>query len=186
MRTDLFETFEVHGNSMLPALRDGDVVFVDKLERGTVPARGDIVIFDGGDGVRLVKRVIALPGEALELSAEEVRIDGRALRSSPTGDTEAASSCDVRLLAQDLDASRFDFIADARTGSATVRVPEGHVFVLGDNRPGSRDSRAFGPVDVRTIDGVARFIAWSVLGERLDWERTSAAVDAAPTAARRP
>ncbi|MDC0669131.1 signal peptidase I [Nannocystis radixulma] len=184
MRNDLFETFEVHGNSMLPTVRDGDVVFVDKLERGKVPARGDIVLFDGGEGVKLAKRVIALPGEELELSAEGLRIDGRALRSSPTGDTESASSCGVRLLAQHLDAARFDFIADiSKKDTVTARVPEGHVFVLGDNRPVSRDSRAFGSVDVRAIDGVARFIAWSVVGERLDWERATTSLHTAPCSA---
>ncbi|WP_170135549.1 signal peptidase I [Nannocystis exedens] len=180
MRTDLFETFEVHGPSMLPTLRDGDVMFVDKLRRGEVPARGDIVLFAGGDnGERLVKRVLALPGETLELSAAGIRIDGRALPSSPARDSESAAACAVRLLAQQLDAARFDFIADADTSTTTVRVPEGHVFVLGDNRPVSRDSRTFGPVDVRKIDGVARFIAWSAQGERLDWERTSASLDPA-------
>ncbi|MCY1060072.1 signal peptidase I [Nannocystis sp. SCPEA4] len=183
MRSELFETFEVHGNSMLPTLRDGDVVFVDKLERGKVPARGDIVLFDGGEAVKLVKRVIALPGEELELSAKGLRIDGRALRSSPTADSESASSCGVQLLAQHLDTARFDFIADTKTDTVTARVPEGHVFVLGDNRPVSRDSRAFGPVDVRAIDGVARFIAWSVAGERLDWERATTSLHTAPCSA---
>lgn len=179
LRGEFFENFEVHGDSMVPALRDGDVVFVDKLERGKVPARGAIVLVESDGGQKLIKRVIALPGEELELSAEGLRIDGRALPSSATGDTEAASSCGVRLLAQSLDASRFEFIADPGASTVTARVPDGHVFVLGDNRPVSKDSRTIGPVEVRRLAGVARFIAWSATGERLDWERSTAALDAA-------
>ncbi|WAS91195.1 signal peptidase I [Nannocystis punicea] len=179
LRDEFFETFEVHGDSMLPTLRDGDVVFVDKLARGEVPARGAVVLFEGEGGKKLIKRVIALPGEALELSPEGLHIDGRALPPSATGETEAASSCGVRLLAQPLDASRFEFIADSRAGSVSARVPDGHVFVLGDNRPVSKDSRTIGPVDVRSLAGVARFIAWSAPAGRVDWERSTAALDAA-------
>ena len=179
LRDEFFENFEVHGNSMVPTVRDGDVVFVDKLERGEVPARGAIVLFAGDGGEMFIKRVIALPGEELELSAEGLRIDGRALASSATVDTEAASSCGVRVLAQTLDASRFDFIADSRAGTVTARVPDGHVFVLGDNRPASKDSRTIGPVDVRRLAGVARFIAWSAPAGRFDWERATAPLGAA-------
>ena len=179
LRDEFFENFEVHGDSMLPTLRDGDVVFVDKLERGKLPARGAIVLFEGGDGAKFIKRVIALPGEALELSAEGLGIDGRALPSSASEDTEAASSCGVRLLAQDLGASRFEFIADPRAGAVTARVPDGHVFVLGDNRPVSKDSRTIGPVEVGRIAGVARFIAWSAPAGRFDWTRGATPLNAA-------
>lgn len=179
LRGEFFENFEVHGDSMLPTLRDGDVVFVDKLERGKAPARGAIVLLEGDGGEKLIKRVIALPGETLELSPEGLRIDDRALPSSAAGDAEVASSCGVRLLAQDLGASRFEFIADRRAGAVTARVPDGHVFVLGDNRPVSKDSRTIGPVAVERIAGVARFIAWSAPAGRFDWTRSTTPLSAA-------
>jgi signal peptidase I len=182
VRDEFFENYEVHGDSMIPTLRDGDVVFVDKLERGEVPARGAVVLFEAEGGEKMIKRVIALPGEELELSPEGLRIDGRALPPSATGDGEAASSCGVRLLAQALDASRFEFIADSRADTLTARVPDGHVFVLGDNRPVSKDSRTIGPVDVQRLVGVARFIAWSAPAGRFDWERSSAGLDGASLA----
>ena len=172
MRAELFETFEVHGDSMVPTLRAGDVVFVDKLRRGEVPARGAIVVFAGDDGEQLIKRVIALPGEALELSAAGLHIDGRALPARATADSEAAEQCGATLRAQSLDDAGFEFIADADPVNA--RVPDGHVFVLGDNRPASKDSRTIGPVAVQRIAGVARFIAWSAVDRRVDWDRSGA------------
>ncbi len=118
--------FEIRESSMVPTFEPGDWL-VAKRRTGTLE-RGDIVVFDdpGGTGMNLVKRVIGLPGDRVGIENGRVTIDGAVLA---------------------------DRWASARTEpEGEWDVPEGHVWVLGDNRPLSRsDGRLFGPTPVESI-----------------------------------
>lgn len=161
----LAQAFYIPSGSMEPQLREHDRVLVSRLSyRLHEPRRGDVVVFpspaappddhglvaglvddvltavalrDPGDR-DLIKRVIALPGETIEARGGEVVIDGRLLEE-PYLD-EATSTGDF----------------------GPVTVPAGHVFVLGDNRPNSHDSRFvdIGPIEVDSIIGRAVARVW--------------------------
>jgi len=125
---------------MLPNINDGSHVLIDTLafQFGRSVARGDVVAFIRGDGAdrRLfLKRVIGLPGERVSVENGQVKVDDLLLRE-PYGP-----------------------ILD-RTDMAAVLVPAGTVFVLGDDRPESEDSRSFGPVSISDIVGRASLVVW--------------------------
>ncbi len=108
------------GPSMEPAYSDGDIILMAPASAGNL-RRGDVVDFAGPDGQMYVKRVIGLPGETVEIHDGGVYINGSLLSE--------AYSCKPP-----------DYTMQA------VTVGSGQFFMLGDNRPLSADSHAFGPV----------------------------------------
>lgn len=148
VRAYVVQQFAVEGESMMSTLHDGDRVLVNRLSyRLHDPRRGDVVVlkrFDGASAERdLIKRVIALPGETIEVR-----------------------SCVVYIDAVPLDEPYLDPEIQARDGCGNdqtpVTVPEGQVFVLGDHRGRSSDSRAFGTVPYDLLIGRAFVIIWPV------------------------
>jgi signal peptidase I len=145
VRTFVLGHYYVDGMSMYSTLDNGDRVFVNKLSyRLHDPNRGDVVVlhqFSGATERDLIKRVIALPGETIEIRSCQVFIDGRLLEE-PYLDPAVVmpGNCGG------------DF--------APVTVPEGHVFVMGDNRTGSQDSRALGPIPEKDLVGRAFVVFW--------------------------
>ena len=137
--------FVVDGTSMARTLASGDRVFVNKMSyRIGEPQRGDVVVLHQISGTSerdLIKRVIALGGEEIEIRSCEVRINGRIL------------------LEPYLDAST---TSPGSCGGDTPRtlVPLDHVFVLGDNRGGSQDSRSIGPIQHEDLVGRAFVVFW--------------------------
>ena len=160
LKTFVAQAFYIPSESMLPQLHVNDRVVVSKLAyRLHDPRRGDIVVFDcpptscvnqqpEGGGIRgllrdvgegigviqpsaeeFIKRVVALPGETVEGKAGAVYIDGKRLREPylPSGTVTA------------------DFPA--------VTVPQDHLWVMGDNRSNSSDSRVFGPITRDSVVG---------------------------------
>jgi signal peptidase I len=136
--------FVVDGSSMDTTLATGDRVFVNKLSyRLHDPNRGDVVVLHQINGAAerdLIKRVIALPGETIEMTNCEVRVDGRVLLEPYLDPTEVGSACggDVE----------------------PVTVPADHVYVMGDNRDGSQDSRQLGPIHEDDLVGRAFVVFW--------------------------
>lgn len=129
----------VDGNSMSPTLYDGDrVVFSSAALYG--PRRGDIVVFVAPDGGALVKRVIGLPGDVISIMGGVVYLNGAELEEDYTAPGLYASG--------DM--------------SYPCRIPSGCYFVMGDNRPESRDSRmrCVGLVSDGQILGVVRCVLW--------------------------
>lgn len=170
-RTFVLQIFHVPSDSMAPTLIVGDYVVVNKfIYRGPGgallphrrPARGDVVVFRSrlGEGAEsLVKRCVAVGGEEVALVDKVLMVNDRAMAEP---------------YAQWLDplvypGSRF-VPAELRTRDnlASRRVPPGTLFVLGDNRDISRDSRSFGAVDEERLIGRAVWILWSQSGPRTE------------------
>ncbi len=127
----------VESISMLPTLQPGTFVIVNKLAYfGGEVERGDVVVFNlpQDSQQRYIKRVIGLPGEEVRVSGGNVYVDGN------------------RLAEPYLD------VATQRSGTWTV--PDGSLFVMGDNRNNSSDSRVWGAVPVHDVIGKASVIYW--------------------------
>jgi signal peptidase I len=144
-------TARVHGSSMSPALRDGDVLLVDRVGvHFQAPRRGDIVVTAQPSGGSIVKRVIAVPGDVVEIDPSKPAVmlqpGGRGpwqrLVEPYVGAswTLRESCCDARGLT-------------VGGGPQPLRVPAGHYFLLGDNRDVSTDSRRFGLFTADQIAG---------------------------------
>jgi signal peptidase I len=135
-----FQNFWIPTGSMEPTLECGDTIIVNKCcyWRGT-PGRGDIVVFNYPEDVHkcYIKRVIGLPGEKVEIKNNTVYINGQAISESYVKEKEFA-----------------DY--------SSVKVPDGHYFVLGDNRNNSEDSRAWGFLPKKNLVGKAVFRFWPV------------------------
>jgi len=129
----------VNGHSMEPNIHPEQRIVVEKISyQFYEPQRGDVVVIELPDSeIPLIKRVIGLEREMIEIRDNQVYIDGRIL-----------------------DETYLTNIQQADYGP--MAVPVEHVFVMGDNRPYSRDSRAFGPVDIYRITGRAWFSMWPV------------------------
>jgi signal peptidase I len=125
------------GPSMQPNLYVGYRMMTEKVSyRFHEPRRGDIVIAEPANSqVTLVKRVIGLPGETIESRDGHTYINGKAI------DEPWVTNFGGRYL-------------------APTHIPEGYVFIIGDNRPISHDSRAIGPVSIEDIEGRVIFIYW--------------------------
>jgi signal peptidase I len=145
VRTFVLAHFVVEGSSMYSTLETGDRVFVNKLSyRLHDPNRGDVVVLHEVSGASerdLIKRVIALPGETVEMSNCQVKVDGRTL-IEPYLDPEVVT------------------LNNCGQNFEPVLVPEDHVWVMGDNRGGSQDSRAIGPIDEDDLVGRAFVVFW--------------------------
>ena len=145
VRTFVLAHFVVDGTSMATTLHDGDRVFVNKLSyRLHDPNRGDVVVLHeltNTSSRDLIKRVIALPGETIEVRNCDVLIDGQRL-DEPYLDPEV--------------------VTPGNCGGDTppTTVPADHVFVMGDNRAGSLDSRNLGPIDEDELVGRAFVVFW--------------------------
>lgn len=127
----------VDGFSMLPTLHDGEFVLVNRLAyRFDAPQRGDIVVFHYPPDPRqdLIKRVIGLPGDTVGIQSGMVRVNDEPLDEP--------------------------YIAQSPLYSGTWVVPEGHLFVLGDNRNDSSDSHSWGMLPFKNIVGKAVLIYW--------------------------
>ena len=151
VRTFLIAHFVVEGSSMYSTLETGDRVFVNKVSyRLHDPNRGDVVVLHEIRGTTerdLIKRVIAVGGEEVEMRSCEVRIGGQLLIEpylDPTVVTPGNCGGDF----------------------GPIAVPEGTVFVMGDNRAGSQDSRTLGPVLLDDIVGRAFVVFWP----RSNWQ----------------
>lgn len=164
LRASVVEAFKIPSLSMFPTLRIGDHILVSKLSYGLrlplvtdsaflfdTPQRGDIVVFTRPDeaetpedesSINIIKRVIGLPGDTVEVRGTRVFINGEAL------DEPYARWQDHG-------------IPDGYFGPD--KVPDGHVFLLGDNRDRSKDSRFWREpfLDIHRIKGRALIIYWS-------------------------
>lgn len=165
IRVAVVEPFKIPSGSMIPTLRIGDFILVLKFWYGlrlpmvtdtytlwNTPKRGDVVVFTRPDdpntpeeddsSIHIIKRVIGLPGETVEVRGTQVLINGQPLEEP---------------YAQWLEGGNLEGYFGPRT------IPEGHVLLLGDNRDHSKDSRFWTEpfLDIRRIKGKAVIVFWS-------------------------
>jgi signal peptidase I len=137
IRLFVFEPFNVSGPSMEQTLYTGDLVIVNKwVYYFRPPRRGEVVVFHAPEHKDFIKRVIALPGETVEAKNNKIMINGKIIDEPYIADDNRTLDFDV------------------------VKVPPGEVFVMGDNRMNSTDSRTFGPIHISSIIGRAELVYW--------------------------
>ena len=136
----VYQPFRVEGSSMSPTLQDEEMILVNKFVYRFEDIRhGDIVVFRTPGSTRkvLVKRVVGLPGDTVEIRAGEVLRNGLPLE-------------EPYLLPENRD----------EEDDPPVRVPDGQLYVLGDHRNLSSDSRSFSFVPARSVSGKCVWIYW--------------------------
>jgi signal peptidase I len=138
LRVFVAEPFKIPSDSMDPTLRPGDQALVEKIAGRASPHRGELVAFHrpGPDEI-LLKRVVAVGGDSVGLEDGRLVVNGRTVRE-PYANTKSQDSVYF----------------------GPVRVPAGTVFVMGDNRGISEDSRDFGAVPTRDVIGRAIARLW--------------------------
>lgn len=153
IRYILFTPIVVDGDSMMPTLKDGDRMIVNKIGY-TIgePDRFDIVVFHAPEGKDYIKRVIGLPGDTIEYKDDQLYINGKAYEE-PYLD-EYKSQITEGTLTQDFTLQEIDPTLDV--------IPEGYVFVMGDNRRYSKDSRHIGIVSEDKLIGDTNVIFWPI------------------------
>ena len=162
VRTFVIAPYTIPSGSMLPTIFIGDYIFATKYDYGIpVPfsdaklfsspvKRGDIVIFPkpGDPSENYIKRVIGLGGETIEMRGIQVFINDQ-----PLNEPYAFYNPEVL--------RAFKVQGQTPPGFGPVRVPEGKLFMMGDNRFNSQDSRFWGFLNMKDVRGRGRFIWWS-------------------------
>jgi signal peptidase I len=173
IRTFIVQAFKIPSGSMIPTLQIGDHILVNKLAYGirvpfledylvdfSKPKRGDVIvfIFPEDRSKDFIKRVVGVAGDSVEIRGKKVSINGKEI-----DDPHAHFEGDDPQLAG----------LSNRDDYGPRIVPENHVFVMGDNRDRSYDSRFWGYVDLDEVRGKAFFIYWSWDGTDrwVRWER---------------
>ena len=179
----IFEPFRVPSNSMMPTLLTGDFIVVNKFDYGfrlpitntklvefSKPNRGDVIVFrypnyeknPGYSGVDFIKRIVATPGDVISYSEDQLIINGAVLELKNIGPylgVDSGKAMNKYKLVQELmDAQPHEVLLNPNgqsKGIPEITIPEGHYFVMGDNRAHSSDSRFWGFVPEEYIIGRA-------------------------------
>ncbi len=161
VRTFIVQAFKIPSGSMLPTLQIGDHLLVSKFSYGVRlpvigtslisrqgPAHGDVVVFrfPRDRSLDYIKRVVAIGGDTIEVRDKQVLLNGQQVENPHAHFT----SHDIMSSA-----------AGPRDNFGPVTVPDGKIFVMGDNRDNSYDSRFWGFVDLQDVLGKALIIYWS-------------------------
>lgn len=203
VRTLFFEPFNIPSGSMKPTLLKGDYLFVSKTSYGyskfsfpfalapiegrvwtKMPEPGDIVVFKlpSNTGIDYIKRVVALPGDKVQVVSGRLYINDQLIPRKAMGyesvtDRFGRTASMMKYL-ETLPNGVEHFIYEegddlSLDNTAKIEVPPGHVFVMGDNRDNSQDSRVadlVGPVPVENLVGRADMLFFSVTGEVPIWK----------------
>jgi signal peptidase I len=150
IRSFIFTNYIVEGQSMMPTLQDGNRLIVNKIDYDiTKPHRFDIIVFHATPTDDYVKRVIGLPGDSIEYKNDVLYINGKKVDEpylKPYKEQLVSGLLTENFTLKDI--------------TGVDRVPKGKVFVMGDNRRNSVDSRRFGFVDMNQIVGKVDLRYW--------------------------
>ena len=182
LRSFLFEPFKIPSGSMIPTLEVGDHIFVNKyvfglqvpwttvkfLEHIREPRRGEVIVFDSAeDDLKLVKRLIGVPGDTLEMQGGVLYLNGLRQAEPWVRHTDAGKGefAEVRRRMREwqlphLAADPVDYTPDLQHWGPIV-VPPDSYFVMGDNRDNSYDSRYWGFIPRRAVRGTPLCIYFS-------------------------
>jgi signal peptidase I len=168
IRTFIVQAFKIPTGSMEPTLLVGDHLLVSKYNYSfhipneipftsiqlfpdyhffaSVPERGNIVVFKypKDESKDYIKRVVGLPGETIQIIRQNVYINDKLLKEPYAHHSQPSSPN-----------------SGSRDNMPPLRIPEGHIFVMGDNRENSSDSRMWGVLDLSKLRGKAQWIYWS-------------------------
>ncbi len=195
-RSFLFEPFKIPSGSMIPTLLIGDFIVVNKFAYGLRmpvmnnkvisygdPKRGDVAVFryPVDPSINFIKRVVGLPGDSISYRNKELFLNGEKVRNEDLGQfrtTQVKCSTprkDAVLEFEDLGTDGHELLLheSARSRNGQWVVPEGHYFMMGDNRDRSNDSRAWGFVSEENLVGRAVGIWLNFDFEKAcaDWSR---------------
>jgi signal peptidase I len=167
VRGHLVEPFYIPSGSMAPSVLTGDYVIAEK--RYNCPnckhavKRGDIAIFTYPNDrtVNYIKRIVALPGDEVVMKGKSIMINGKSLNRS-----EGMEQWEDRKWSIQWGTKQSELPDEIK-----LIVPAGQVFVLGDNRDLTKDSRAFGTVPLQDVIGRARQVWFSKSDEGIRWQR---------------
>ncbi|EST10383.1 signal peptidase I [Sporolactobacillus laevolacticus] len=159
VRNFIFSNYIVRGESMMPTLQDGNRLIVNKIgyEIGN-PHRFDIIVFHATKTDDYVKRVIGLPGDTISYNNDQLYVNGKAVAEPYLQQYKDALPKGQQLTD--------NFSLQSKTGK--LRVPKGELWVMGDNRQNSEDSRYFGFIQEKSVVGKVAvrywpFDKWAVL-----------------------
>jgi signal peptidase I len=184
LRWIIWEPFVIPSGSMIPTLLINDHIIVSKFTYGLrwpfsqswaygphMPKRGDVVVFrsNENDGIFMIKRVMGLPGDKIQFNEQgQVLINGEKLRAEDRALEDQFSNIDLRAESNQFISRRetigsheYWTLLDPNTFRYTMDehvVPEGKIFLMGDNRDHSRDSRFWGDLPIENLRGRAQLV----------------------------
>jgi len=181
-RSAVADWYSVPTGSMQPTIQEGDRIVVNKMAYDlrlpftdvsllslNTPTHGEIIVFESkAADLRLIKRVVGLPGDVVAMHNEKITLNGKPLSYQPyTLDNSNQTSKGINYSTERLGKITHRINIDKAAGNslssfAAVTVPAGHYLVLGDNRRHSADSRVYGFVPHNELRGKATTIAFSV------------------------
>lgn len=199
LRSFIVEPFRIPSNSMMPTLLTGDFILVNKFDYGIrlpvidtkivdvgLPARGDVVVFryPRDSTTPFIKRVVGVPGDRIAYHDKILYVNDEPMQQSPVGRYVGSGSGAVmsgaRWRVEQLAGVEHHILIDPtrRSRREADVVPEGHYFVMGDNRDHSNDSREWGTVPENLLIGKA-FRIWMNwdFGHGIDWNRIGKSID---------
>ena len=186
LRSFLYEPFRIPSGSMTPTLLEGDFIFVNKFVYGLrlpvvntklveigEPERGDVMVFKlpSDAGTNYIKRVVGLPGDVVEYRNKQLRINGEPVPLKLLGDYEGPGQSGAGIAIERLGGAEHELlmIHGRQSPEGTFVVPQGHFFMMGDNRDNSRDSRfqgvGFIPEDRLVGKAVRIWMNWRLPSE---------------------
>jgi signal peptidase I len=200
-RSFLFEPFKIPSGSMIPTLLVGDFIVVNKFSYGVrlpvlnkkiidvgEPKRGDVVVFryPKDTSVNFIKRAVGLPGDTITYRDKELFINGEKVETTAAGRFDSSSvkcttpAVDASLHWEKLGDANHNILVHDRSGNRNGQwvVPEGHYFMMGDNRDRSNDSREWGFVAEENLVGRAVGIWLNFDFEKgcADWSRVASGI----------